>query len=424
MNLNYKRIILGILILVIGIGLLAGVFWLVFLRSGPVPGEAPGGVVPGGELPGIGPAGDLGIAGPGGTLPGSAIGDAESQGPGDDAGNFSVDNIANGSLTLVENVIDEGLADVDLEGNGLSYLSLEDYKFYRVSLDGSNKTLLSDKAFPYVKNVFWSPDNKKVILEYPDGSNIYYDLAQDKQITLPTGMTEPVWHEDSKQIAYKYIGAKEEDNWIVVSDSDGGKAVPIEPVGNKGGSVQVSWSPTSEVVAFYHKSIGLNREEVYFIGLNDENFKSLVVEGSNFKGLWSPRGDMILYHVISNNNNYNPVLWVSDAQGDNIGHNNFNLGLSTWVDKCAFSLDNKTVYCAVPTSLPEGAGFYPDLLNDKSDVFYKIDLLTGISKLVAYPVFSEELDKFQVKKLFIAEDDGKLFFWDSFTDKLYFMRLK
>jgi len=424
--LNYKRIILGFLILIIGICLLFGVFWLIFFRSAATPDEeADEAVVIGGELPEVGPAGELGKMTSGGILPQGTSGDEATM---DDKygleETYTIGNIANGSLTQVVSVIDEEFIDVNLAGNSLNYLSSDDNKFYWVALDGKKRTLLSDKEFPYVEEIFWSPDGKKVILEYPDGANIYYDIARDKQITLPVGVTEPAWRGDSDKIAYEYIGANEDDNWLVVSDSDGSRALPIEPIGDKRNSVQVSWSPTSEVVALYRKSIGLNREEIFFIGLNDENFKSLEVEGSNFKGLWSKHGDMILYHVVNSNNNYNPILWIADAQGDNIGRNNSSLGLSTWVDKCVFGMNNTTVYCAVPISLPEGAGLYPDLLNTEPDVFYKIDLTTGISKLIAYPVYSEELDEFQVKKIFLSDDGTELFFWDNFTSKLYSMKLR
>ena len=78
----------------------------------------------------------------------------------------------------------------------------------------------------------------------------------------------------------------------------------------------------------------------------------------------------------------------------------------------------------MPVGLPQGAGLYPDLVNDKPDVFYEINLSSGISKLIAYPVLSEEIDEFQVKKLFISTDRSQLYFWDSFTQKLYSLRLR
>jgi len=78
----------------------------------------------------------------------------------------------------------------------------------------------------------------------------------------------------------------------------------------------------------------------------------------------------------------------------------------------------------VPIELKEGAGLYPELLADSADVFYEINLDTGLSKLIAFPVMSEELSEFQVKKLFISDDGSKLYFWDAFTQGLYYLRLK
>ena len=414
-DLNYKKIILAVLIIVISLGLLFGVIWLVFVRdSGDI--EPRGGLVtPGGILPGTGTGTGGGVIGPGGILPGSEGGDG-----GDEV--VKTSEVADGSLTLVERLIDDEVKEVNLTGGGFSYLSVEDDKFYRLLKDGS-KLPLSAEAFPYMESAVWAPDSSKVILEYPDGANIIYDFTKNKKTTLPLGMEDPAFDSQADNIAYKYVTDIEENNWLVVSDTDNSAAEAVEPIGNEGAKVQVSWSPNSQVVALFHDPIGLSREEVFFIGLHNENFKSLIVEGSNFEGKWSPDGSRILYHVLHPDNGYNPILWVVDASTERIGNNNFNLGLSTWVDKCVFAGATK-VYCAVPVGLPEGAGLYPDLVNDKPDVFYEINLTSGISKLIAYPVLTGEIDKFQVKKLFISDDFRELYFWDKWTKKIYSLRLK
>ena len=319
--------------------------------------------------------------------------------------------------------LDDKVNEIDITGRGFNFLSGEDNKFYYLSKDGK-KEALSQDAFPFVDKVAWSNDGNKVVLSYPDGSNLYYDFTSNKKITLPAGAEDFSFDSDSNEIAYKFVNNSSENNWLVVSDIKNNKMSPIEHLGDNGKTVEVNWSPTNQVVALYHESTGLSSEEVYFLGLHGENFRSLKVNGSNFKGIWSPQGDRILYHVISPDNDYNPILGIADANGDNIGNHNFMLGLTTWVDKCNFAKDNITVYCAVPVNLPVGAGMYPEIVNKSEDVFYKIDLTTGIAKLIAYPMLSEKLDKFQVKKLFISDDGTKLYFWDNWTDKVYTMRLK
>ncbi|HRY63427.1 MAG TPA: hypothetical protein P5267_02390 [Patescibacteria group bacterium] len=425
--LNYKRIILAVLIVVISLGLIFGVVWLIFIRNGTELGERPTGTGEyTGGLPGTetGPGGTL-VGPTGNTLPGA--GDVIQPGSGDTTvtgGGVAIAEVAEGSFTKVNSLSEDRMIEVEKDVDGFNYLSAEDNKFYRVAGRGGEKLSLSTEEFPFVDKVTWSPDGQKVILQYPDGATISYDFTTNKKVTLPTGTEDPSFDQNSDNIAYKYVGANEEDNWLVVSDINNNKATAIEPIGDKGDQVQVTWSPNNQVIALYRESIGLESEEIIFIGLNDENFQSLKVAGSNFSGIWSPSGDKILYHVISSSSNYNPVLWVTDAAGDNIGNNNFNLGLMTWSDKCTFGHDGRTVYCAVPVSLPEASGMYPDLLNDQPDVFYQINLTTGVSKMIAYPVLSENLEKFQAKKLFISDDDSKLYFWDNLSSKLYYVRLR
>ena len=317
--LNYKRIVLAILLVIVSAGLLFGIIWLVFLRA-PIDDDVPGtGVVrPGDVLPGTGVGPGGGVIGPGGILPGGEVDVGDGLRPGE----FKPAAVADGSLTQVKSLTDERVKEVNLTGTGFSYLSGEDDKFYRLLLDGT-KLPLSDEDFPYVESAVWSADSSKIILEYPDGANIIYDFNKNKKTTLPLGLEDPVFDSSSDKIAYKYIGSREEDNWLVVSDTDNSQAEAVEPIGLEGAKVQVSWSPNNQVVALFHDPIGLSREQVFFIGLHDENFKSLTVEGSNFEGKWSPDGNRILYHVLHPENDYNPVLWITDASINNIGNNNY-----------------------------------------------------------------------------------------------------
>jgi len=311
--------------------------------------------------------------------------------------------------------------DLSANGQGLNFYNPRTKKFYTLSADGQNLYALSEKKFYEVENVYWSNDKSKAIITYPDKTKILYDFSTDKQISLSKQISDPVFSKKDK-VAYKYISEDKQNNWLVVADSFGGQAKIIESLGDNYNSVQVDWSTTNEVVAFYAKPIGLNKSEIFFIGLQGENNKSLIVDGDNFKGLWSPSGARIIYHVVSNQNNYNPMLWIVDASSDRIGQHKINLGLSTWVDKCIFS-DELTVYCAVPRELPQGAGFYPELADSGSDLIYKIDLSTELKKLIANPVIDNQ-NNFSVQALYLSDNKDILFFWDKNTKKIYSIHLK
>lgn len=427
-DLDYKKILLAFLLVLVSASLLFGIIWFVFLRGqdGPVEGPVDTTVDVGG-LPAITTGGQANIIGEGGRL----ITSDDIQSFFDDLGNDTgysftdPDTLARGSYTKVAKLIDEEIQDVSAVQNGFVYLNSGDNKFYRIDLNG-NQSLLSDKEFPFVDQVEWSADGNKVVLEYPDGANIVHDFIKNKTTTLPKGLEDPNFDNSSENIAYKFIGG-EDDNWLVISNINNNTAEVIESLGDNKDKVQVVWSPANTVVALYHKPIGLNKEEVYFVGLQGENFKSMVVDGFNFEGLWNNKGTRLLYHVIDGDNNYLPTLWIVDAMGDNIGNNNFNLGFNTWVDKCTFAQNDKVVYCAVPMTLPEASGLYRDYLNESPDVFYKIDLTTGVGELIALPVLSEDnqqINSFQVGKLMLTNNDSQIVFLDNFTNGIYSLKLR
>ena len=188
--------------------------------------------------------------------------------------------------------------------------------------------------------------------------------------------------------------------------------------------MQVAWAPDKSVVALFAKPISLVQEEVFFIGLKGENFKSAVVQGTNFAGIWSFKGDRILYHTVLSETDFRPNLWVMDASVAGIGRNNFNLGLATWVDKCVWSKDSRTVYCAVPTSLPAGAGLDPAVARFTNDEIWRIDLNSGLKNLVAVPASMDGQTDFSIKQLFLSGDEQTIFFWDERSQLVYSIQLR
>ena len=172
------------------------------------------------------------------------------------------------------------------------------------------------------------------------------------------------------------------------------------------------------MIAMHTKGIDFNRQEVYFIGLNNENFKSTIIEGRGFQPQWSPQGNQLVYSVYSSDNDMKPQLWVVDAQGDSIGNNRQRLNVETWAEKCTFASQSK-IYCAVPENLPKGAGLFPELAKSTRDNLYEIDINTGLRKLVAVPEGS-----YNMSNLLVASNGDNLFFTDANTEKIYKIELK
>ncbi len=266
-----------------------------------------------------------------------------------------------------------------LNNNGtVRYHNGGDGKFYSLGTDGQIKAL-SDQTFYNVSKVTWAKNQDKAVIEYPDSSKIVYNFTTNKQTTLPKHWSDFSFSSDGSQIAGKSIGLSPENRWLVVTNDDGTGTKLIEPMGENADLVIVDWSPSRQVAAFSRtgQALGFDRQEILMVGLNHENFKAIIAEGLGFQPSWSPTGKKLLYSVYNSRSNYKPELWISSAYGDDIGANRQMLNINTWADKCAFSGDD-TLFCAIPRSLPDGAGMSREVAAGTPDDLYKIDLKTGL----------------------------------------------
>lgn len=302
-------------------------------------------------------------------------------------------------------------------GSGLQYYNKQDGKFYRVDSSG-NITALTDKVFHSVEKIAWAPNKNKAILSYPDGANIVYDFSSNKQITLPSHWKDFDFSPDSGRIVMKSIGLDPENRWLAITNEDGSQARKIEAIGEKDSTVYPSWSPNNQTIAMYTEGIDFNRQEVFFVGLNNENFKSLIVEGRGFEPKWAPKGDRLLYSVYSTDSDLKPELWITNAQGESIGTGRKKLDIETWANKCSFA-DTSTLYCAVPDNLQQGAGLFPELARNTTDKLYAIDVRTGTKKIVSTPE-----GNFNISDIVVSDSGKDLFFTDALSEKVYKIDLK
>lgn len=329
------------------------------------------------------------------------------------------DTIAKGGVTQTTKISDAAsfAPTLSQDGSSLYYYNQTDGKFYQLNNDGT-ATLLSDKTFYNVQNVNWAPNKQKVIIEYPDGANILYNFETQKQITLPKHWQEFDFSPQSDQIVAKSMGVDPENRWLIISNDDGSKAQAIENLGTEGDRVFSSWSPNNLSIALFTESLDFNRQKIYFVGKNHENFKATTVEGRGIDFQWTPSGDRLLYSVYNDQNNLKPELWIVNGAGDEIGSNRQRLDLQTWASKCTIANED-TVYCAVPKSLPEGAGLFPQLANESTDNIYKINLNNGSKQLIAVPN-----QEYNINNIIVSQSEKYLYFTDSATNNIHKINLK
>ena len=296
---------------------------------------------------------------------------------------------------------------------GLRYYDENDNRFYRIDENG-NPIRLSDTEFFDVEQATFSPVRDEGVIEYPDGSNIYYDFTAERQVTLPQHWEGFSFAGDGGKIAAKSIGLDPNNRWLVTSNPDGTGTRFIESLGNNGHKVEVNWSPADRVVAFSRtgEALGGDRQQVLLIGQNKENFPALTIEGRDFRPQWSPSGDRLAYSVYSARNNYKPELWITGTASGQIDAGRRPLGIETWGDKCAFASETSLV-CGVPTSLEVGSGFNDVLAAGTPDQLVEINLQTGARTIIP-------MDEFHtIDTITVNQDGSKLFFTDKNKSGLY-----
>ncbi len=336
----------------------------------------------------------------------------------------NLSNIADGGQTIANEVYNNPLLSPTptIVGDGFRFYDSIRGKFYYIDENG-NYIELSDQVFPDAEDVRWSPVNNKAVITFPDESKIMYDFDAHQQVTLPKEWDDITFSSNGNQLGFLNLSSNENERWLAVSSPDGSKIQLIEPIGDKANSVDVNWSPSNQVVATYREGYNASGQEAFLIGLNDENFKSILTDGRGFEGKWSPNGEQMLYSVFNSGSRYNPTLYLVDAEGDNIGTNVIKLGLQTWTSKCAFSSKSPTLYCAVPGVLPTGAGLDPSVAVDTNDTIYKINTNTGAKELLALPVFLADVGDYNIGSMFLNNSENALFFTDALSNNLYTINL-
>ncbi|MEK7606873.1 MAG: hypothetical protein AAB444_01625 [Patescibacteria group bacterium] len=305
------------------------------------------------------------------------------------------------------------------DGQSISFYNPADGKFYRVRPDGTTETL-DNRIFHNVQKVTWAGDRNQAILEYPDQSKILYNFGTQTQISLPRHWQEFSFSPSSDQIAFLSMGLDQQNRWLAMANADGSKTTAIEPLGDNANKVQVAWSPNNQMIAFSRtgQPQGLNSQEVLLIGKNQENFKSLLINGLDFVGQWSPDGERVLYSAANGDDDWKPRLWVVNADVDNTSTGKTPLNINTWADKCVFA-DAATVYCAVPKDLRRGAGLYRQVSDTTADDIYRVDITTGATSLIAIPA-----ENYSVGQIMVTSGEEYLYFTDRATGQLYKINLR
>lgn len=320
----------------------------------------------------------------------------------------------------IKTVSDEKISFPTLSSNAeaIEYYSPDLKKLQQISLEGKIGAGLSLKSWPGLSNIFWSPEKTKAILKF-SGSNgqssfSYFNFNEGKEVRLKDNLDMIVWQNEGK-IAYKYYNPKTKERSLNISDPDGNNWKKLTDLEFR--SVFIAPIPKTGFITYWNTANAQEETQLISITVLGADKKTLFKGKFGADYLWSSNGSKILVSHSDVQNGTKIELAVLDDKGGNYQ----NLGIPTFISKCVWASDNKTVYYALPANIPEGSILPNDYNAGKFntvDTFWKIDTTTGKKERVIE--LSEMKDQqVDAKNLFLNDDESVLFFVNKIDGKLY-----
>lgn len=306
---------------------------------------------------------------------------------------------------------------------------------YKINLDGTEKTRLSNTTIPKIFETFWSPKSDKIIARYFEEAeqndiklkiktfvaNIGQMLkatstsgAELKGIALPPTVSEIAVSPFEDKVFYLNETEDGLTEGIVADFNNKNQKKIFELLF---GEFNVAWFG-KENIALLAKPSYFTEGFLYFL---NSKTGALIKVLSDIKGLTavvSPDGDKIILSGIGTKGAESKIYDIKKGSFSE-------LGFITIADKCAWGKKNKqpqgrTLYCAVPSGAVDAKqpdDWYKGKTSFNDEIWIK-DILTGENKII--------LDSFgaDIINLSVNADDGYLIFTNKNDGTLWSLKLK
>ncbi len=296
------------------------------------------------------------------------------------------------------------------------YYSQYNGNVWQSAFDGSGLMKVSSAALDNLKDIIWSPDKTKVISIYQDEeeniSKYSYNYNTGKVFLLDSFIQEIIWSPQSDKIVYQYTNETTDDNNISTANPDGANWQSIFQTRMK--NINLSWAGSE--ITFYEKPSGLIQGSLFILNPLTKNLTKVLSDVYGMAAKWSPQGDNVLY---SKTGNQGKGIGLYIAPKDGSGE--IAIGISGLIEKCVWSQDNRTIFCAVSSNIDE-AEILPDDFYKGSfisnDEFWKINLETGEKTILLEP-WERGDGIYDAVDLFLSPLEDYLFFVSKLDGLLY-----
>jgi len=324
------------------------------------------------------------------------------------------------STGLIKPISQEPVLDPVIDGQKVKYYLKNNGYVFESTFDGSERTRLSSNILTNLLKVIWSSSKDKVIAIFDDEGEVkkyLYNYQISKSTLLNQNIRHTAWSPNEDKIAYQYYDSQTEDNNISIANPDGSQWTSVFPTRMK--NLIVEW-PSSGQVAIRTKPSGLAQSVVYTIDLATNDFQKIISETYGLTVLWSPLGDKLLFSE-TDNRGKNLKLKIADLTESTIQE----LSFVTLPEKCVWSQDNRTLFCAIPKNISTLAtlpdDYYKGLIVFADD-FWRINLDIG-EKIQVYATEDEEAASYNAKRLLLSPLEDYLLFINKRDDRLYSLEL-
>jgi|GEM_PF-553510 len=308
-------------------------------------------------------------------------------------------------------------ATIGSDGKTVKYFSRANGNIYQSDFDGGSLKKISSVNLNNLMKALWSPDKDKIIGIFNEKDVIkkyFYDYVSNQSSILNAKINYVAWSPDSKKIAYHFVDSGGEQNNISLSNPDGTNWKNIFKT--RLDNVILEW-PIKEKISLRTPPSGLAQGVLYSINSETGDFFKVISETFGLYVNWSPKGDKILFSY-TDSRGKNPTLNLSDEKGTSFKK----LNLAGLADKCVWSNNDKTIFCALPQEISQNATWPDDYYKGLvilSDDIYKIDLEANQRTKI---IGSTDEISYDAQELFLSPKEDYLFFINRSNGLLYSLK--
>jgi len=319
----------------------------------------------------------------------------------------------------IKTISQEPILNPAIEGQKVKYYLKSNGNVFESNFDGSDKIRISSNVLQNLLKVLWSQNKDKVIAIFEENGLIkkyFYDYNTGNSVLLDHDISYLSWSPEQDKIAYQYYNPQTEDNNISIANSDGSEWNNIFQTRMQ--NLIVEW-PNSSQISIRTRPSGLAQSVVYTIEIDSNNLQK-IIENYGLTALWSPTGDKLLFSE-TNSQGKNLKLKIADLSNQAIKELNF----VTLPEKCVWSQDNRTLFCAVPKEISDSV-VLPDDYYKKSiyfaDEFWQISLETEEAVKI-YILTDKDKITYDAIELLLSPSEDYLLFINRKNEFLYSLEL-